>query len=334
MTSITFSDDASVATTHAAGDDHALPEGLICGENGRVAHGNTGDACLDFFFSVTPDVTAWRFEELVRAAWDEDAWKTLRYCCLPPLFDGCPFSRHSLTTADMCVVCPRSLQAHLPGGQLPQGRGGKNGPPQLPQGAHVPLQVTPHESPLSPSAICDPQRLTSLSLGKQHPPDLGPPLCQGAHRDAHGQPGGSAQARLPQVPPMCPPVRNARRLAISSSLPSLHKSNTLSTCLSRTHTSANTQIHHAGRHALTLFYMHHLIPCRRRCAFPRRITAGCSRPQGQAHPHPHKVCQAAAAPRQASQAGPFSLPAGPAPTFPKTQQCITKKLITMHHRSS
>ena len=78
------SDNASVAPTRVASDHHPdmdvdnLPEGMIAGEKGRPAHDSTGEACMDFFFSVTPDVSAERFEELMVAAWQEDAGTALK----------------------------------------------------------------------------------------------------------------------------------------------------------------------------------------------------------------------------------------------------------------
>ena len=76
------SDNASVAPTRVASDPDMdvdnLPEGMIAGEKGRPAHDSTGEACMDFFFSVTPDVSAERFEELMVAAWQEDAGTALK----------------------------------------------------------------------------------------------------------------------------------------------------------------------------------------------------------------------------------------------------------------
>lgn len=78
------SDNASVAPTRVASehndavDNDDLPEGMIYGEKGRPAHDSTGEACMDFFFSVTPDVPAERFEELMLAAWEEDAATALK----------------------------------------------------------------------------------------------------------------------------------------------------------------------------------------------------------------------------------------------------------------
>jgi len=78
------SDNASVAPTRVASehddvvDVDNLPEGMIAGEKGRPAYESTGEACMDFFFSVTPDVSAERFEELMVAAWQEDAGTALK----------------------------------------------------------------------------------------------------------------------------------------------------------------------------------------------------------------------------------------------------------------
>lgn len=71
----------SVASTREAAAEDVflpLPEGMIIGEKGAFAHESTGSACLDFFFGVVPTVPYLRFNELLAAAWEEDAHLALR----------------------------------------------------------------------------------------------------------------------------------------------------------------------------------------------------------------------------------------------------------------